>query len=308
MEPKKELKAIELIQPDPGQPRTFFDPVKISEMADSMRNGGFWQHEPIKVRENPDGEGWIIIHGERRWTSARKAGLREIPVIVLSYPATEKGARDLYMDQWLDNEMRENLRPMESIQAQYKMVTEMGATVALIAKRTGKSVATIKADLPLAKLPPTVRKAVDNGTLPKTVAREIAAVAALPKGDPLKAFTHAMKNARSTKTMLAGLDAYRIEIGQGKLDFDLVIEDAKDNNELKEARAKWDTFVKQFAKFEKFTDKVEHATARIVAAKNRQRKDIELIAANMKKISEKLLSDCHAYRAQKGDTVRKKAA
>ena len=301
MEPVIENRAIELITPDPGQPRTFFDPVKLAEMADSMRTGGFWQHEPIKVRENPNGEGFLIIHGERRWTAATKAGLREIPTITLYYPATEQGARDLFMDQWLDNEMRENFQPMESVEAMHKMVSEMGASIALIAKRTGKSVATIKADLPLATLPPQVKKAVDNGTLPKTVAREIAT---FEDNKMLTAFSHAMKNSRTAKTMLAGVNAYRQEIGQGDLDFKLIAKEAKDNNGLGVARDTWKRFTNGFGKFAKFAD-VSHAT--IVTAKYRELGEIEATASSMKKIAEKLQSDCLAYRAQHGDKVRKAA-
>lgn len=293
---------IEAVEPDPGQPRTNFDPEKLHELAESMRTEGYWQHKPVHVRENFDEPGkFVLVHGERRLRAARKAGLREISAIVLTYSNDENGARQLFLDQYLDNAMRDNFDSIEDIKAIHKAITELGATVALIAKRTGKSQAAIKADLPLATLPPVVQKAVDNGTCPKVVAREIAK---FPDNKVLTAFKWATKNMRSAKTMLAGVAAYQKEIGQGTLDFSLVAKDAKDTGDLRIAKDLWERFSKQFGKFSKFAD-TQHAT--IVVAKNRQINELEATADAMRKIAEKILHDCLAYRAQKGEQLAKAA-
>ena len=288
-----ELLPIEAIEPDPGQPRVNFDPVKLQELAESIRHNGFWEHNAIHVRRNGD-EKFLIVNGERRFHAATKVGLREIPVIVLDYAATEEGARQCFIDQFVDNFVRDDFDTIEAVEAMHKAITELGASVQYLSKVTGKSVATIKADLPLVGLPPTVKKAVDAGTCPKEVARELAT---FPDNKVMTAYKWATKNTRTAKTMLAGIAAYRKETGQGSLDFGLVAKEAKDTGELRTAKDLWERFSKQFGKFLKFAD-TEHAT--IVVAKNRQINELEATADAMQKIAQKLLSDCMAYRAQKG--------
>ena len=69
---------IELLQPNPDQPRTHFSDDEIAELAASIRDKGVLQ--PILVRPAPGGDGWQIIAGERRWRAAQQAGLTTIPV------------------------------------------------------------------------------------------------------------------------------------------------------------------------------------------------------------------------------------
>lgn len=290
---------IEAIERDPGQPRVNFDPVKLQELTDGIKNSGFRKHKRIAVRRNGNGddgnaEKFLIVNGERRWRAALKAGVREIPVDILDFANTPEGARDCFVEQFVDNYVRDGFDTIEAIEAMCKAVAEMGTSVEWLAKVTGKSVAVIKADLPLAGLPPVVKRAVDAGTCPKEVARELAT---FPDNKVLTAYKWAMKNPRTAKTMLAGVSAYQREIGQGTLDFNLIAKDGKDTGDLRTAKDLWERFSKQFGKFLKFAD-TQHAT--IVVAKNREVNEIEATATAMKKVAEKILHDCMAYRAQKG--------
>src|SRR5207302_4823118 len=70
--------GIEDIRASPGQPRRHFDEVHLKELGDSIRDRGILL--PLLVRR--DGDGYVLIAGERRWRAAQKAGLRELPVIV----------------------------------------------------------------------------------------------------------------------------------------------------------------------------------------------------------------------------------
>ena len=68
------------IRPLPGQPRRHFDETAIAELADSIGLRGLLQ--PIIVRRAPDGDGYQLVAGERRWRAAQRAGLHQIPALV----------------------------------------------------------------------------------------------------------------------------------------------------------------------------------------------------------------------------------
>lgn len=79
------LIAIERIVPDPNQPRRTFDPERLEELADSIRQQGILQ--PIVVRYEESGDRYVIVHGERRWRAAKQAGTASIPALVRDIPA-----------------------------------------------------------------------------------------------------------------------------------------------------------------------------------------------------------------------------
>ena len=72
--------AIGSIRPLPGQPRRHFDETAIAELADSIAVRGLLQ--PIIVRRAPDGQGYQLVAGERRWRAAQRAGLHQIPALI----------------------------------------------------------------------------------------------------------------------------------------------------------------------------------------------------------------------------------
>ena len=98
---------LDLIEPDPGQPRKEFDPESLTKLADSLRKRG--QIQPITVCWNDSQAAYVILTGERRWRAARQAGLEKLACIVHDKPMTEG---ELHM-QLIENCLREDLKPME---------------------------------------------------------------------------------------------------------------------------------------------------------------------------------------------------
>src|SRR5258706_3886801 len=108
---------IRLIQPNPMQPRTVFQPERLEELAESIRVNGIIQ--PLIVRRQ--GEEYQIIAGERRWRAAQLAGLAEVPVVV----------QDVADPQMLEialveNIQREELHPIETAHAYDRLYRELG--------------------------------------------------------------------------------------------------------------------------------------------------------------------------------------
>src|SRR5690606_459393 len=72
--------TVNAIHPLPGQPRRKFDETAISELAESIKLRGVLQ--PIIVRRSPDGDGYQLVAGERRWRASQSAGLDHVPALV----------------------------------------------------------------------------------------------------------------------------------------------------------------------------------------------------------------------------------
>ena len=135
---------INSIRPNENQPRKVFDPEKIEELANSIKEHGVIQ--PIVVRNM--GDGYEIVAGERRWRAARKAGLNEVPCIV----------RELTDEQnmlfaIIENMQREDLNPIEEAQGLDRMIKSFGLTQEEVSKSVGKSRPYISNSLRLLKLP-----------------------------------------------------------------------------------------------------------------------------------------------------------
>lgn len=139
---------INSIRPNENQPRKVFDPEKIEELANSIKEHGVIQ--PIVVRNV--GDGYEIVAGERRWRAARKAGLTEVPCIV----------RELTDEQnmlfaIIENMQREDLNPIEEAQGLDRMIKTFGLTQEEVSKSVGKSRPYISNSLRLLKLPEEVK-------------------------------------------------------------------------------------------------------------------------------------------------------
>ncbi|MBW8382079.1 MAG: ParB/RepB/Spo0J family partition protein, partial [Youngiibacter sp.] len=99
---------INKIKPNKEQPRKYFDEEKIYMLSESIKEHGMIQ--PIIVKK--EGEDYRIIAGERRWRAARKAGLKEIPVIMMDL--SEKDVLEISL---IENIQRQDLNPMEEASA-----------------------------------------------------------------------------------------------------------------------------------------------------------------------------------------------
>ena len=119
---------IAAIRPNPGQPRQTFDEEPLRQLAASLQAHG--QLQPIAVR--PDGDGYIIIAGERRWRAAQLAGWTEISA-VLRDNLTEEQAFELSL---IENVVREDMNPIEEAAA-YQRLLDIGIPEGEICERFG---------------------------------------------------------------------------------------------------------------------------------------------------------------------------
>lgn len=159
--------AIDMVSPNPDQPRTDLDEDAIAELADSISKVGVLQ--PIIVR--PLGEGYQIIAGERRWRASRKAGLERVPVRVLT---TDEGqSLELAL---IENLQREDLNAIEEARGYKKLLSGHQMTQAELADKVSKSRSAITNALRLLDLPDEVQDLVYSGKLTAGHARAVLSV------------------------------------------------------------------------------------------------------------------------------------
>ena len=155
---------VDRIASNPSQPRRSFDEAKIDELAASVRDQGIIQ--PLLVRRA--GEGYELIAGERRLRAARKAGLREVPVIVREASNSETLQLAL-----LENLQREDLNPIEEATAYQRLQEEFELSQEEIAQKVGKSRPAVANCMRLLLLPREVQQELAQGKLPVGQARAL---------------------------------------------------------------------------------------------------------------------------------------
>lgn len=147
---------IDLIDPNPEQPRTHFDPRELEDLAASIRANGIVQ--PIVIR--PHGGRYQIVAGERRWRAAQQAGLRRAPVVVKEIPDDK-----LLELALVENIQRQELNPIEEANAYRKLIDRIGLTQEQVAERVGKERSLIATTMRLLKLPNDVQRYLVEGKL-----------------------------------------------------------------------------------------------------------------------------------------------
>lgn len=145
--------AIESIFPSPLQPRKRFNHENLSELVYSIREHGIFQ--PLIVRKNPNG--YELIAGERRWRAARQLGLTQVPIIV-----REAGDQQLLELALIENLQREDLNPIEEASGYLKLSKDYGLKQDDIAKKVGKSRASVANAMRLLELDEKVRTMIEN--------------------------------------------------------------------------------------------------------------------------------------------------
>jgi ParB family transcriptional regulator, chromosome partitioning protein len=155
---------VDLLRPNPFQPRLAMDDGKIEELARSIRANGIIQ--PIVVRKTDSG--YDIIAGERRWRASQRAGLLKVPIVVRDIPEDRLLAAAL-----IENLQREDLNPMEEAQAYRRLADEFHLTQEQIADAVGKDRSSVANLVRLLKLPHEVRESVAAGTIAMGHARAI---------------------------------------------------------------------------------------------------------------------------------------
>lgn len=165
-----ELRYIQLdeISSNPDQPRRKFDEAPLNELAESIVAHGVLQ--PVVVA--PQGQGYIIIAGERRWRAARIAGLKKIPALVRT--ATNQHKLELAL---IENLQREDLNPMETATAYLKLKNQFNLTNDEIGKKVGgRSSASISNIVRLLQLPEYAKIAIAEGVISEGHGRQLLAL------------------------------------------------------------------------------------------------------------------------------------
>jgi ParB family chromosome partitioning protein len=139
---------IEMLKPNPLQPRKKIDPDSLDELARSIRTSGILQ--PIVVV--PQEDGYMIIVGERRWRAAQKAGLNKIPALIRDVPKDQQIEASL-----VENLQREDLNPIEIALTYQKLTAETGLTQQEVAEKVGKDRTSVTNIIRLLKLPDEIQ-------------------------------------------------------------------------------------------------------------------------------------------------------
>ncbi len=155
---------LQKIAPNPNQPRKYFDPKAMDELAASISQYGLIQ--PITVRRN--GTGYELIAGERRFRASILAGLTEIPSVIIEADKNKSAILAL-----LENLQREDLSFFEIAESYKSLIREQGITQAELAEKMGKSQSSVANKIRLLRLPPRVKKLVRDYELTERHARAL---------------------------------------------------------------------------------------------------------------------------------------
>lgn len=149
--------ALELIDPNPHQPRRQFDEEALTALAASLQERGVLQ--PVLVRPLPGGR-YELIAGERRWRAAQLAGLEQVPAIVRHHD--DAASLELAV---IENMAREDLNPVEEARACLALVEELGLTREDVGRRVGRSRVAVSNLIRLLDLPDEALALVEGGAL-----------------------------------------------------------------------------------------------------------------------------------------------
>ena len=160
---------IDLIVPNPRQPRSHMEPAALAELAESVRAHGVIQ--PLVVSRQASETGAVtyqLIAGERRLRAARAAGLSRVPVVVRE--TTPQGLLELAL---VENVQRADLNALEEAAAYRQLVDEFGLTQEAVAERVGKSRTAVANTLRLLGLPEAIRESLASGEISEGHARAL---------------------------------------------------------------------------------------------------------------------------------------
>lgn len=165
--PGEELQEvdIDLIDPNPDQPRLRFNEDKLNELAQSIRANGLVQ--PLLLRRSSNGR-YQIVAGERRWRAAQLAELRSVHAVVRNIPDSK-----LLELALIENIQREELNPIEEASAYQRLIHNLGLTQDEVAQQVGKDRSSIANYLRLLKLPEDVQRMLEDDLISMGHARAL---------------------------------------------------------------------------------------------------------------------------------------
>ena len=188
---------IDLVKPNPNQPRKHFDEDALNELADSIKKHGLIM--PIVVNNMIGGQ-YMIIAGERRYRAAKIAGKKQIPVVIRSY--TDREIKEISL---IENLQREDLNPIEAANAMKQLMDEYKLTQEELAERIGKSRPAVTNTLRLLSLSREVIELVASGNLSAGPAR---ALITLPEDAQYKLAIDAIKDGLSVRDIERSVREY----------------------------------------------------------------------------------------------------
>lgn len=163
------LVSVDLVSPNPRQPRSMLHPEELQELTASIREHGVLQ--PLIVTPGDMQGRHVLIAGERRLQAARLAGLASVPVIVR--PATDQQRLELAI---IENVQRSDLSALEQAEAYRQLAEDFDLSHEEIAARVGKSRVAVTNTLRLLKLPDAVKNALIEGRVSEGHARALLAL------------------------------------------------------------------------------------------------------------------------------------
>lgn len=158
---------IEMIVPNPNQPRKTFESLALDDLVSSIQEKGVLQ--PLIVRKV--GESFEIVAGERRWRAAQRAQLHELPVIVREFTDTE-----VLEVAIIENIQRSDLNPIEEAAGYKQLMDRFGHTQEKMAEALGKSRSHIANLMRLLNLPSSIQTHVIEGRLSSGHARTLVTI------------------------------------------------------------------------------------------------------------------------------------
>ena len=165
----KEIR-LDRIQPDPAQPRRYFDAERLEELAASIRTEGVLQ--PVVVRYDADRDIYVVVHGERRWRAAQAAGLATIPALVRDVPEDRR-----LIQQLMENIVRDDLNPVDRAAALRALKGQLGdAPWEQVAEAVGIRRSRLFQLLGTEKLPHSIRADIRAGRLSEKQSRALHAL------------------------------------------------------------------------------------------------------------------------------------
>lgn len=178
---------IEVIQPNPDQPRRDFDRAALEELAESIRSKGIIQ--PLVVRKLADRDKYEIVAGERRWRAAQIANLHQVPVVVRSF--TDEEVMEIAI---IENIQRQDLSAIEEAMAFRQLMERFGHTQEKLAEALAKSCSHIANTVRLLTLPEPVQNMIRGGKLSAGHARAL-----IGASDPLALATKVVNKGLSVR-------------------------------------------------------------------------------------------------------------
>ncbi len=197
--------GVNLLKPNPFQPRRVFDEEKLNELASSIKTHGIFT--PIIVKK--DGDEYIIVAGERRTKAAKIAGLESIPAIIVDFD--DVAMREIAL---LENIQREQLNEIEIANSYKELMETLNLTQAKLATRLGKSRSSVANTLRLLELPEIIRNYVLDSSISAGHAKAVAGLK--DEGLMIKLIDRTIEESLSVRKLESIIGGYKLKDSKGK--------------------------------------------------------------------------------------------